>query len=417
MPSPPILHVLDHALPDCSGYSVRSHNLLRHLGEAGVPLRIVASSMPAGAAREEVIDRVPYTRLPLRLPNSRQTAMSLAGRISRLARWLRREIRDRRIGLVHAHSPSINGIAALWAARFAGIPIMYEMRALWEDAAVDRGLSSAGSLRYRGTRELETWLLRRVDAVTTISRGLVAEVVGRGVLPDRVFQTPNAVDCRLFRPAPADTELMARHRLAGATVFGYVGYFFAYEGIDDLVGAFVRARQKLPRAKLLFVGDGDGEAALRTLVRGLGIDSSVIFAGRVPHTSVQRYYTPCDVLVYPRRSSRTTDLVTPLKPLEAMAMAKPIVASDVGGLRELVRVDETGLLCPPSNPDRLAEVLIAIGSDEALRARLGANARRVVAEEHDWTRVVAVYQDAYRRLLGSSAGNGTAPLPTRSDTS
>ena len=400
MLSRPILHVLDHALPDCSGYSVRSHNLLRHLGEAGVPLHIVASSMPAGAAAEEVIDRVPYTRVPLRVQSGPQTALSSARRISRLARWLRREIRDRRVGLVHAHSPAINGIAALWAARREGIPTIYEVRALWEDAAVDRGLSIAGSPRYRATRALERWLLRRVDAVATISRGLVAEVAGRGVMPDRIFHTPNAIDCRLFRPMPADTDLAARHRLADATVFGYVGRLFAYEGIDDLVRAFACAREKLPQARLLLVGDGDEDHTLRALVRRLGIDSSVIFAGQVPYASVQRYYSLCDVLVYPRRASRNTDLVTPLKPLEALAMGKPIVASDVGGLRELVRTDETGLLAPPSNPERLAEVLIAIGSDAARRARLGTNARRVVAEQHDWGRVVAVYQDAYRRLLG-----------------
>jgi PEP-CTERM/exosortase A-associated glycosyltransferase len=404
----PILHVIDHALPRVTGYSVRSHNLLRHLRAAGVPLLVVASSNVPGAASEDVVDGVAYTRLPLRVPDSHQTPATLAVRIARLARWLQRCIGERQVALVHAHSPVINGIAALWAARRTGVPVIYEMRALWEDAAVARGIGTPGSLRYRGARGLETWLLRNVDAVTTISRGLLADIVGRGVPADRVFHTPNAIDCDLFRPAPADAELIARHGLTGAVVFGYLGYFFAYEGVEDLVHAFARARAKLPRARLLFVGGGDGDESLRTLVHRLGLEPAVTFTGKVPHASVQRYYSLCDVLVYPRRSNRTTNLVTPLKPLEAMAMGKPIVVSDVGGLRELVGANETGLFFPSSDIERLADRLIALGDDAALRARLGANARRAATERYSWDRVVDVYRQAYGRLLGPAFDAGRA---------
>lgn len=403
MKQAPVLHVLDHALPQVSGYSVRSHNLLRHLHQAGVPLHIVASSHEAGGALEDVIDGLTYTHLPLRLPDSFQTPISLARRIAALARHLQREIRDRGIAVIHAHSPAPNGIAALWAARRTGIPVVYEMRALWEDAAVARGRGDERSLRYRATRQLESWLLRRVDAVAAIAKPLVAEVVGRGVPADRVFHTPNAIDSGLFRPTTADAELLARHQLSGATVIGFIGYFFAYEGVEDLVRAFALASPRLPSAKLLIVGGGEGQESVRELVRRLGIDAAVVFVGPVPYAAVQSYYSLCDVLVYPRRSSRLTELTTPLKPLEAMAMGKPIIVSDVEGLRTLVSADETGLTFPHSNYEGLADALIAVGGDAALRARLGTNARQAAVEQYDWARVVAVYQDIYRRLLSSGS--------------
>jgi glycosyltransferase involved in cell wall biosynthesis len=122
-------------------------------------------------------------------------------------------------------------------------------------------------------------------------------------------------------------------------------------------------------------------------------------APAVPPSEVQRYYSVCDVLVYPRRSGLVTEETTPLKPLEAMAMAKPVVASAVGGLRELVCHDRNGLLTEPGNSERLAGVLETMATDAALRRRLGEDARRYVVQERDWSRIVQVYVELYAELL------------------
>jgi glycosyltransferase involved in cell wall biosynthesis len=170
-----------------------------------------------------------------------------------------------------------------------------------------------------------------------------------------------------------------------------------------LLRAFAQLRATIPAARLLLVGDGDMDGALRAEVRRLQLDASVIMPGRVPHAEVQRYYAVCDVLVYARRSGRATELVTPLRPLEAMAMGKPVVASDVGGLRELIRHAETGLLVRSDDPDALATVLTQVATDAALRRRLGATARRFATEERDWSRLASVYAAIYDRLLGPAA--------------
>lgn len=406
--APLILHVLDHALPEVSGYSVRSHCLLRAQRAAGFSVIAVTPSIPGGLPPEESIDGVHYVRLPLRPANAPQTPTLLARRIVGLGRWLDEEVRRRRVSIVHAHSPVLNGLPALWSARRARLPVAYEVRGLWEDTLVERDSSGRNALRYRASRILESWVLRRVDAVSAISRCLVDEIIGRGVPAERVFLTPNGVDTGTFQPRTADPALLARYDLAGRIVIGFIGYFTFYEGVDDLVRAFPRVLDRFSQARLLLVGSGESEPVLRAEVRQLGIGAQVIFAGAVPHDEIGRYYSVCDLLTYPRISSRTTELTTPLKPLEAMAMGKAVVASDVGGLRELVRHGDNGVLSPPSDPERLGGALAALAADPALRARLGANARRFVCEERRWERVARIYEEIYARLLRTADSGRSA---------
>lgn len=394
-----ILHVVDHVSPETSGYSVRTHNLLRGLRAADFTVVAVASSSRASVVLEDEIDGVRYIRLPYRLEGAPQTIGVLWRRLVGFGRWLAAEAGGREVALLHAHSPVLNALPALWAARRRRIPLIYEMRGLWEDAVLDRDLSDRRDLRYRLSRALESAALRRADAVTTISEGLCAEIAGRGVPPERIVLAPNGVDSSEFRPEPADTALLARHGLTGRFVVGYVGYFHAYEGIEALLPGFARLRAAVPDAALLLVGGGPREASLRSQAERMGIAANVIFAGEVPHAEVRRYYSICDVVAYPRVSRRTTELITPLKPLEAMAMARAVVASDVGGLRELVRDGDTGMLFPPGDGRRLGEVLARMATDAPLRARLGANARRFVCDERSWERGVQSYAELYDRLL------------------
>ncbi len=396
-----VLHALDHSLPEVSGYSIRSHSVLRAQRSVGIDARAVAHSSRVARLTEDSIDGVPYVWLPRGAEADASTPLSSASRIVRLARQLRREVHARGVALLHAHSPSLNGIAALWAAKRSRLPIIYEMRGLWEDAAVERHRQSVRAPRYRAARALETWLIRRVTALAVISQGLRDEAVRRGVPAERIFRAPNGVDTGLFRPIPPDAQLSQQHGLAGQVVFGYIGFFFAYEGVDVLLRAFARIAAALPRSRLLLVGGGDEETALRALAADLGVESRVVFAGPVPHEDVRRWYSVCDVLVYPRRSGKSTALVTPLKPLEAMAMAKPIVAAAVGGLQELIRDGDTGLLCRPEDPAALATSLADLAAAARRRDAVGARARRFVCDERDWMRLVPVYESVYRRLISS----------------
>jgi PEP-CTERM/exosortase A-associated glycosyltransferase len=324
--------------------------------------------------------------------------------MSATARRLLEVARLVRPDILHAHSPALNAIPALWVGWRLGLPVVYEVRAFWEDAAADHGTSREWGLRYRLTRVLETFALRRADAVTTICDGLRSEMITRGIRQEKVTVIPNAVDVEKFTVGhDADETLKQDLGLSGAVVLGFIGSFYAYEGLALLLEAMPRILAKEPRARVLLVGGGPQEAALKQRAVDLGLENKVVFAGRVPHNEVQRYYDLVDVLTYPRLSMRLTDLVTPLKPLEAMAQGRLLVASDVGGHRELIVDGTTGILFEAGNADALATKALELLDDRSRWPRLRVAARRFVESDRNWAGSVGRYRQVYQRVV-SQAG-------------
>ncbi len=240
--------------------------------------------------------------------------------------------------ILHAHSPALNGLAALKVSKKFNIPLVYECRAFWEDAAVDHGTTREGSLRYRMTHTLETHVFNKADAITTICEGLRQDIAQRGIEENKITVIPNAVDISKFSYAEkANTELQQSLGLANKTVLGFIGSFYAYEGLPLLLEALPEILNQQPDVRLLLVGGGPQEELIKQKATEFGVNDKVIFTGRVPHDQVQDYYNLVDVFVYPRLPMRLTELVTPLKPLEAMAQGRLVVASDVGGHKELIK--------------------------------------------------------------------------------
>lgn len=400
-----VLHVLDHSVPLQSGYSFRTLEILRAQRALGWETLQLTSPKHYGAmADAEEIDgfRFYRTRVPAggwrQLPVVSQVAV-----IHDTQRRLDALIARVRPHLVHAHSPCLNGIAALRAARRAGVAVVYEMRASWEDAAVDHGTTSEQSLRYRLSRGLETWTLRRADAVTTICEGLRLDIVGRGLSPDRVTVIPNAVNPESFPVIHApDRALQAELGLEQAFTLGFLGSFYGYEGLDTLVAALPQLLSTEPRTRLLLVGGGYEEARLRDQATSLGVGDRVIFTGRVPHGDIARYYSLVDLLVYPRKSIRLTETVTPLKPLEAMAQGRLLIASNVGGHRELIEDGVTGFLFEPGSPEALVRSVKRVLELQGRWAGIRAAGRRFVETERNWTASVSRYAAVYARAIESA---------------
>jgi PEP-CTERM/exosortase A-associated glycosyltransferase len=396
-----ILHVLDHSAPILSGYTYRTLSILREQKRRGWETIPVTGPKHASEALEEVSEGNRFFRTPV--PNG------LASRLPLLRhRAVVRALEDRLVELVpevkpdviHAHSPALNGLAALRVGRRFGIPVVYEVRAFWEDAAVDHGTSREGGPRYRLSRRLETHVLHRADRVTAICEGLKQDFVSRGIPEEKVTVIPNSVDAETFSVGRRRDESLARALgLEGCEVLGFLGSFYAYEGLELLIEALPELSVKRPTLRALLVGEGPRGDVLRRRARELGVEGKVVFPGRVPHQDVQRYYDLVDVLVYPRYPMRLTDTVTPLKPLEAMAMGKLLVASNVGGHCELIRDGETGLLFEAGNRSALVATVERALSDTELEARIAPRARRFVEEERTWARTVARYEPVYRGLL------------------
>ena len=394
-----VLHVLDHSIPLHSGYTFRTLSILREQRLLGWDTHHLTSpkhALPSGA--EETVDGWHFYRTPApasaRLPGLAEVAMmkQTQARLLEVAQKVRPHI-------LHAHSPVLNAIPALRVGRQLGIPVVYEVRAFWEDAAVDHGTTTEGSLRYRLTRRLETHALRQAQHVFTICEGLRNDIAARGIPASKVTVIPNAVDIDAFdvNGAP-DESLKASLGLQGATVLGFIGSFYAYEGLDLLIAALPRLLQRRPELRALLVGGGPQDEALRAQVAAAGLGDKVTFTGRVPHAEVQRYYDLVDVLVYPRHSMRLTELVTPLKPLEAMAQGRLLVASDVGGHKELIRHGETGWLFKAGSPQALSDAVEDLLGHRERWSSLRVAGRQFVERERNWKASVARYQPVFDRL-------------------
>jgi PEP-CTERM/exosortase A-associated glycosyltransferase len=315
----------------------------------------------------------------------------------RLAEIIRTEQPD----ILHAHSPVLNALPAISAGRRFGLPVVYEVRAFWEDAAVDHGTARGGGPRYRISRLLETYALKRVERVIALCEPLRAEIMARGISSERVSIVPNAVD-PAFLVLPSVENYCVRERLgisSQTVVLGFIGSFYAYEGLDLLLEAVPVLIQRIPQLLVLLVGGGPDEERLRRIVRELSIERFVRFTGRVHHQEVASYCSVVDVFVFPRRRIRLTDLVTPLKPLEAMAQSKPVIASNVGGHCELIRDSDTGYLFAADDANALAAKVEAVIANVADRARVALNGRKFVEKERTWDVVVQRYASVYSQLL------------------
>lgn len=395
-----ILHLLDHGLPLHSGYAFRTRAIVKAQLDMGWEVACLTGPRhPAEGEGPELIEGITFHRTP-----------SLPPRPSPIREW--REIRAfrRRIAelaeawkpdLLHAHSPVIAALAGLPVARRKNLPLVYEIRAFWEDAAVGNGTGREGSLRYRVTRWLETRASRKSDAVAVICEGLRADLVERGIEPGKIMVSPNGVDLGLFgTPAAPDPELEASLGLKGCETVGFIGSFYDYEGLDDLIAAMPSLVRRRPDAALVLVGGGPMEESLKAQAAASPVSSRIRFVGRVPHERVEAYYALIDILTYPRKKMRLTELVTPLKPLEAMAQGKLVAASDVGGHRELIEHEVTGTLFPAGDPVAMAHALADLFERrESWPARREA-ARAFVERERNWSSNISNYLPLYQRLTG-----------------
>ncbi len=240
--------------------------------------------------------------------------------------------------------------------------------------------------------------MKSADLVVTLGEAMRDEILERGVDPDKVIIVPNGVSEEFLRPLPDDQgKLKASLGIKpGEHVVGLVSSLVAHEGIGTLLEAVKILDDRGVRTRALIVGDGPERPALQRQAAALGLDA--IFPGRVPMSQVRAYHAVLDVFVVPRTPDRVCQLVTPLKPVEAMASGLPVVVSGVKALAEIVNDKVTGLLSPPLDAAALADTLQTVLEDHELRAELGANAREWVARDRTWAHNAARYREAYQRL-------------------
>lgn len=397
-----VLHVLTNSLPHTpSGYAQRSHAILRAQADAG--LHVSAVTRPGypvqvgvpWARAVDVVDGIAYRRLaPSRL------AQGQAARVRQHAELLLELVSAERPALLHTTTHYVNAMAVRAVAEACGIPWVYEVRGRLADTwASTRGPAAAGSARHAAFTAREAEAARAADAVVTLGEGMRDALVAEGVDRQRIVLAPNAVDARFETEPPSRADARARLRLdPDAQYVGTVSSIVDYEGLDLLVRAVARLAPEHPRLRLRIAGDGVALPGLRVLAERLGIAGICDFPGRVAREDALWHHAALDVFCVPRRDLAVTRTVTPMKSVEASAVGRPVVASDLPALAELVEDGVTGRLFRAEDRDALVEVLAELLARPAEAARLGRAGRDWALATRTWTGNAARYRDLYSSL-------------------
>ena len=401
-----VLHLVTDALPTTSaGYTIRTHEIALAQREAGLDPHVATrTGYPVTQGRIDgrhlvVLDGVPYHRLlPWRMPGeSRGAGPSERG--LELAAALTRQLRP---GVLHAASNYANARLALALRERYGLPVVYEVRGFWEDTWLSRypdAAMRASSELYQRNRALETRCMLAADLVVTLGEAMREEIVARGVPAEKILIVPNAVSAEFLKPLPDATTLREELGIKpDEPVVGEVTSLVPHEGIGTLLEATAMLRARGVPARALIVGDGPERAALQRQAAQAGLADAAVFTGRVPASKVRQFHALLDVFVVPRTPDRVCQLVTPLKPVEAMASGLCVVTSEVKALTEIVKHEVTGMQTVPQDPVSLADCLERLIYSPDIRRKLGDNAREWVARDRTWSHNAARYRDAYARL-------------------
>lgn len=405
-----VLYLLHNSLPHHSGgYATRTHGLLTELNRSGWDVDGVTRlgypyDMPGMAdvpdlPAQERVGLVDYHHLLTGRQIEKKNPMF--DYTERYAEQLLPLARSERPAIIHGASNHWNGLTAVKVARLLGIPSVYEVRGLWEVTRGSRDPQWARSDQYTYIARMEADAAKGATRVLAITEALKAELVDRGVDSEKITLVPNGVDTQRFTPIPRDETLAQSLGVAGKTVIGYVGTVVDYEGLDLLLAAAHELRRTREDFHVLIVGDGAQLDELRALATKDGLDDIITFTGRVPHDEVERYYSLIDITPFPRLPLPVCEIVSPLKPFEAMAMGKAVVASDVAALAEIVTPEANGLLHTKGSADSLREQLARLLDDPALTREIGQRSRDWVVENRDWRGLSELIAQIYGELTKS----------------
>lgn len=425
-----VLYCLHQSVPHSSnGYATRSHGIAVGLQAAGFLVRAVTRpGFPWDAAvtgltkgyHEAVVDGVTYVASsgwPL-------NKTPLDHYLAQAADLYLREAQTCGAEIIIAASNHITALPALTAARRLGLPFVYEVRGLWEETQASTDPDWAGSERYRLARQLENQVVLEADRVLTLTQELLEELVSWGVPRERIDIIPNAVDAERFTPILPDEEIalnfdLRANHLSGRSeespvlghipVIGYAGSVVAYEGLELLLEALAELKRRGTEFIFLLIGDGKVMEAVKARAEALDLVERCRFAGRVPFEKVPQYLSCVDIMPVPRLSSSVTQIVSPLKPLEAMAMGKAVILSDVSPHKTMAGPNqERALLFESGSVESLADALQKLISDPEARARLGRNGREWIERERTWRHVSALFADAIEPVRASVSVSGPA---------
>lgn len=402
-----VFYLLHNSLPhNSAGYATRTHGLLRALNESGwdvdgvtrlgYPYDMPGKEQLTDVPLRDEIDGVDYLRLLQGHEVEKKNPLYFY--VQRYRAALQDFAKQERPAIIHAASNHWNGLTAVAAARELGLPSIYEVRGLWEVTRGSRNPEWAESNMFKYIARMEADAARGATKVFTITNALRDEMIARGVDGEKITVLPNGVDSSRFTPIERDEALAHDLGVQGKTVIGYVGSILDYEGLELLIDAAAALSAERSDFHVLFVGDGAELERFSDRVREENLEDVITFTGRVPHEDVERYYSLVDIAPFPRLPLPVCEMVSPLKPFEAMAMGKAVIASDVAALAEIVTPGVNGFLHAKGDAHALRIELVRLLDDPQLRARIGEQARQWVVQNRDWTQIARTVEETYAEL-------------------
>ncbi len=404
-----------------NGYSTRSKGIIQGLREAGIDFIVAARpgypwdvktdrGTESKSSFEEEINGVRHVFSA----GPSWTSQPLDAYVQYAADQYVQVARQYRVSVIHAASNHVTALPALIAARRLGLPFVYEVRGFWEVTEQSSKPGWEHTDRFALALQLEKLVAVEADHIMAITQQVADELIERGALTERITLLPNSVDVDAFAPLPPHQKTLEKLGIPdGVPVIGYAGSLVDYEGLDLVIKA---TREVLARGldvRTVIVGDGPALENLRTLVEDLELQEYVIFTGRVVATSVPLYLSCFNVVPSPRRRLPVTELVPPLKPLEAMAAGKAVILSDLPPLHDLAGSD--GLrarLCEPGSSESLADAIETVLQDRSETANMSRRARLWTVDQRTWLRAAATLRDVYTQLEESERTVQSRPLPS-----
>lgn len=402
-----IAHIMHDSIPFLSGYSIRGKYIVENQKTDGLNPFVITSPAQSKSDFREEINEIEYFRFPSDKINFIDKEILL--RIPFFWRYFFRNkfknhcisvLRQKDCDIIHAHEVFNVSQVAWKVSQIFQKKLIYELRGVVEDSDVANRRLRRNSFKYRFDKWEKVSVMKRADAVVVISENLKKYLIERGIKKEKIFVVPNGVDTNKFYPVPKDKELIKRHNLNGCLLLGYIGSIRKLEGLDLIINAFAKILKINFDIKLIIVGSGPEKKNLIELVTKNDMIKNIIFVDKVNHNDILRYYSVIDIFVLPRIRERVNELVTPLKPLEAMAAGKCLLVSDVGGLKELVRNDETGMFFHAEDVNHFIGNLAILVKSHEKRINLGSNARDWVCKSRKWDEIVKYYQDIYQFAVG-----------------
>ena len=257
------------------------------------------------------------------------------------------------------------------------------------------------NIKTAWSKYIEFFFARKADAIIVVTDEIKNYLVNHEIEDDKIWVIENGANTKLFRPGrnnAALNELKIKHSIINEeNVVLFVGLLMPWQGVDYLIRAAPLVIKEIPKTKFLIVGGGKIEK-LMSLCKALNVEKKFIFTGVVRYEDVAKYINISNICIAPFIKDR---VCSPIKVFEYLSCGKPVVSSDIGGVRKILKESKAAILVTPENPVELAKAIIRLLKDEHLMEEMGKNGRDMVVNNYSWEntarKTVAVFEEIMRK--------------------